>query len=453
MMVGAFLISFLMSIGRGIEDFLVSQTTMFSNDRTISVSQQIGMMDSFGFGGSTVNEFQEETPAQNTVTPPGQNQEIPSGATIPDTTSSGQNINSEAESMISASKLEQADLEKIRDVEHVEEADFQSYLSPDYVRLEEPDSKKLNVMVYSLPVSLIEDLNFTYVDRNKIDVPNTIILSDNYASTWGISAQDLIGKKVFVRVTSAVPLTGETNPGNQEFELTIAGFTEKSLLSQMGFITNSTYNQLAAYRYQKPLEEFEKNQSGLEIIVIVDKTENVDEVDKKLGNMDFQSQTMGEALGQIGSIFDILTYILSGFGVVALVVASIGIANTLMMAVYERTREIGVMKAVGATRGTISLLFTIEAGMLGFWGGVLGLLLGFGLGRLLNLLLHQGLKLGNLSIIPSILADYPKFNISLFTPDMIILVISVTTIVALVAGLYPAWRAGKLNAIEALRHD
>ncbi len=127
---------------------------------------------------------------------------------------------------------------------------------------------------------------------------------------------------------------------------------------------------------------------------------------------------------------------------IALAVASLGIINTLIMAIYERTREIGVMKAVGASKGTIRWLFTVEAGSIGFWGGVVGVVIAWIAGQVINVIAHL-----------TFLKDYKGFNISAFPLWLILAVIALSTGVALVAGLLPANRAARLDPIEALRYE
>ena len=112
------------------------------------------------------------------------------------------------------------------------------------------------------------------------------------------------------------------------------------------------------------------------------------------------------------------------------------------MSIYERTREIGVMKAVGATKGTIRLLFTMEGVALGFIGGVAGVAIGYLAGKALNII-------GSYTF----LSDYPTFEMSVFSIDMVLLVIAVTTFISLIAAIYPANRAAKLEAVDALRYE
>ena len=133
---------------------------------------------------------------------------------------------------------------------------------------------------------------------------------------------------------------------------------------------------------------------------------------------------------------------LSVFGLIALAVASLGIVNTLILAIYERTREIGVMKAVGASKGTIRLLFTVEAGSIGFWGGLIGVTVAWTTGQIINLVSHV-----------TFLRDYRDFNISAFPLWLVLAVIALSTGIALLAGLLPANRAAGLDPIEALRYE
>jgi ABC-type antimicrobial peptide transport system permease subunit len=142
-------------------------------------------------------------------------------------------------------------------------------------------------------------------------------------------------------------------------------------------------------------------------------------------------------------IFNIMGYILGGIGGISLAVAAVGVVNTMVMAILERTREIGVMRAVGARRATIRRLFTFEAALLGFFGGIFGLLVGYGLVMLANPLINKqlsenGIKAENIIGIPIWL---------LFA------VVGITTLIGMLAGLYPAARAAKLDPVDALHYE
>lgn len=131
-------------------------------------------------------------------------------------------------------------------------------------------------------------------------------------------------------------------------------------------------------------------------------------------------------------------------GGISLFVAAIGIINTMIMATYERTREIGVMRACGATKNTISRLFTFEAAVLGFIGGIFRMGISFLVGSLGKFIVQRNsFNLGSLPI--SELGNFPLW--------LVAAVIVFTTLVGMLAGLYPAHRAAKMKPVDALRYE
>jgi putative ABC transport system permease protein len=171
--------------------------------------------------------------------------------------------------------------------------------------------------------------------------------------------------------------------------------------------------------------------------------EQIDAVAEAIeGAGDYAAETPEESAGALAGGFRIIQAVLSIFGLIALAVASLGIVNTLIMAIYERTREIGVMKALGASKGTIRRLFVVEAGSIGFWGGLLGVIFAWIAGQVINLVSHL-----------TFLRDYRDFNISAFPLWLVLAVVALSTGIALLAGLLPANRAANLDPIEALRYE
>lgn len=180
------------------------------------------------------------------------------------------------------------------------------------------------------------------------------------------------------------------------------------------------------------------------LIVKADQTSNAAGVAKdirdtfKVGAADAQSE-----IKQQLAVFNILGAVLGGIGGIALAVAAVGVVNTMVMAIMERTREIGVMRAVGARRSVVSRLFTFEASLLGLLGGVIGLGVGYGLILIANPLINKQLRTNNIQ----------STNIVTLPLWLIIGVIVITTLIGLLAGLYPARRAAKLNPVDALHYE
>jgi ABC-type antimicrobial peptide transport system permease subunit len=158
----------------------------------------------------------------------------------------------------------------------------------------------------------------------------------------------------------------------------------------------------------------------------------------------FEVESLETILDMVNKSMVILQTMLSSVGGLALLVASIGIANTMVMSVYERTREIGILKAVGASPRDIRLLFMAEASLIGLLGGVIGTIFGW--------LLGIGLNEGILAYLAwkEIPITGTFFVVSGW---LVALALAFATLVGLLAGLYPAARAAKLDPLEALRYE
>src|SRR5205085_39484 len=131
------------------------------------------------------------------------------------------------------------------------------------------------------------------------------------------------------------------------------------------------------------------------------------------------------------------------FGSLALAVASLGIVNTLVMAILERRREIGIMKALGASDNDVRSLFFAEAGAMGMLGGAFGVLLGWGIGRLINAGTNAWL----------LRQQIPSEDIWSVPLWLVLGAIGFSIFVSLFSGLYPAGRAARLDPVQALRYE
>jgi ABC-type antimicrobial peptide transport system permease subunit len=168
------------------------------------------------------------------------------------------------------------------------------------------------------------------------------------------------------------------------------------------------------------------------------------EVRKKLTELGFGSFSIVDQMDQIRTLFLIIDSVLGLLGGISLLVASFGIANTMIMSILERTREIGIMKAIGAEDREIKLIFFVEAAVIGLTGGVIGVLLAWGIDAVANraayrfILKPQGASFVDFFSLP----PYLSLGAILFA-----------LVVSIMAALYPAIRAARVDPVRALRHD
>jgi len=169
----------------------------------------------------------------------------------------------------------------------------------------------------------------------------------------------------------------------------------------------------------------------------------VDALETSIKKMGFNAFSLLDASKSLRTFFTVFDSLLGIFGCLALAVATLGIVNTLVMAILERRREIGVLKALGAADSDVQQLFFLEAGVMGFFGGVFGVLFGWLLGRAVTFGTNVYLQRQNLN--PIELSSVPLW--------LVFSALIFAILVSLAAGLYPASRAAKLNPVEALRYE
>jgi len=185
------------------------------------------------------------------------------------------------------------------------------------------------------------------------------------------------------------------------------------------------------------------NKTYIALMVRVSKSKAVSQVEEEIKKQGFTTFSIVDASKGITRFFKFLDAFLAIFGSMALAVATLGIVNTLVMAILERRREIGIMKALGASDGDVKRIFFFEAGAMGLLGGALGAGMGWVIARGINIgtniwLQRQDLRPENFWYVPLWL---------------VALALGFSALVSLFAGLYPASRAARLDPVQALRHD
>lgn len=281
-------------------------------------------------------------------------------------------------------------------------------VNPEYLDLEAPRLQAGN--------------NFTQ------DKDNSTVVTAVIANAFSIDPKELVGKKI--KLTAFVP-----NPENDKQPF----MTEKEL-EVKGVIKDN----VASYIYV-PLGIFEipaKSQYTT-IKVNVSDSKHMTTVKNEITTAGYKATSIGEKVDQMNQVFRIAQIVLLILGAIALVVASIGMFNTLTISLLERTKDIGVMKALGVTDREIYLVFLSEAGIISITGGVTGIITAFILGNVLNIAISQ----------LAVRAGGEAVKIFQAPIQFIGVVLAFSAVVGIMTGLYPAKRAAKLNPLDALRYE
>jgi ABC-type antimicrobial peptide transport system permease subunit len=178
-------------------------------------------------------------------------------------------------------------------------------------------------------------------------------------------------------------------------------------------------------------------------IIKVDDLKNVESLAKTYRDMGYEVQSQAEWVEQMKNQMKIIQLVLGGIGAVSLLVAAIGIANTMMMAIYERTREIGVMKVIGCSLKNIKQMFLIESACIGLLGGVIGNILGFGISAIVNNV-TKGMMGEEMGVAA---------GISYIPPWLVLAALGIASFVGIASGFFPALRAMRLSPLAAIRNE
>lgn len=257
------------------------------------------------------------------------------------------------------------------------------------------------------------------------------------------------------------------NPKTKSWKLKVVGSINPD--TAKGWWTQSSF--ILRIQDVKMLQEEYKDLAGSDayygsdsssydqVYVKVDDMDNVESVDEAIQELGFSTYSMTQQREAMQEQVSQLMLILGCLAAFSLLVAALNIINTMTMAIYERTREIGVMKVLGCALGKIRMMFLIESGFIGFIGGVTGsvvsLVISFVLNNLTLIMAIFGGGGGNLSGIMNSIGYYGGMGsaVSVVPPWLVLLALAFATVIGLVAGILPAARATKISALEAIRHE
>ncbi|HSE60889.1 MAG TPA: FtsX-like permease family protein [Candidatus Saccharimonadales bacterium] len=325
--------------------------------------------------------------------------------------------------------LDNDDAKKIQKVEGVASATPFYMLQPEYIT--RSGEKKFQVKELQQDFGLNLDLAPGGAPLKTTDT-NKLVLSEEYLSPLNLTDQNVVGQKLTIAYKD---ILGKLT----EKEFTVSGVMRKTFVTSGSIFVDVTSAKEIA----------EKQGQATRFIAIFakfkDANDSTDEKalkDRLQASGDYTAISLKERVGTLTTVISAITAALNVVGIIALIAASFGIINTLLMSVYERTKEIGLMKALGMRRGKVFVLFAIEAALVGFWGSLIAV----GAATAASFFINS-------FAASTFLKDFEGFTLLVVNPLGALGVIALIMAIAFVAGTLPALKASRLNPIDALRTE
>jgi len=198
------------------------------------------------------------------------------------------------------------------------------------------------------------------------------------------------------------------------------------------------------------------------LMVMVEDLDDVDSVQKQIDKMGYGTNSLGDNRKAMQKQSQTLRYVLGGLGALSLLISALGITNTMIMSIYERTREIGVMKVLGCEMNNIKQLFLFESGVIGLFGGIIGIILSYIASFIVNTVginilgsggQNMGMNMGMGMRMGMGGMDQTSSKISVIPPWLALFAVAFAIFIGLVSGYSPAKRAMKLSALEAIKSE
>lgn len=401
--VGAFTLTLTTALGAGVNEYVTTQVAALSTGDVLLV-----------------------TPAASTDTTDGPNEYDPDG----------RQQSSQAGPLGSGTLLNDDDLEAVRAIDGVDRVEPVRQVAVDWIAGEADARFELEVNPTS-SIGRSDLVAGAQLDQESDGLQ--IVLPEDHVDPLGFAdADSAVGQRVTL---------GYTDAANEEqtVDAEVVGVARTSLLAA-GAGVNQALTDAVADAQAVPGQP---NAYAIAVAYLAGSADDgtvsaadVSGVKSELADADLAGQTVEDQLGVVQTIITGIIGVLSAFAVVALIAASFGIVNTLLMSVQERTREIGLMKAMGMSNGRVFGLFSLEAVVIGFLGAALGALAAIGVGSAISTAASS-----------TVLADLPGLTVLLFEPATVITVIVVIMLVAFLSGVLPARRAARQDPIDSLRYE
>ena len=349
----------------------------------------------------------------------------------PDSVTTGNGPAASAVELLSPSDIDEiAAIDGIIDVEPI------TSLQLDYVQHADgtPYVASAGALVPGQSVQLSDGVE---PDDDSEDAQVTIPIS--FVEPLGLDETDAVGQDITIALTD-----GEFT--QHTVEARIVGVAEESLagLGATSLILNESLESelLDLQTIGLPADQLDRWAQATAQFDDAMTTVQIDALKDRLAEAGFSGSTTADDLGAFTTVIDTIVLILNIFAAIALLAAGFGIVNTLLMSVQERTREIGLMKAMGMGGGRVFTLFSVEAAFIGFLGSAIGVAIAMVVGTAASSVLGSAL-----------LSDLPGLTVVAFDPATIALTVLLIMGVAFLAGTLPAARAARKNPVDALRYE
>jgi putative ABC transport system permease protein len=330
--------------------------------------------------------------------------------------------------------LSQSDIDTISKTSGLTDVNPIVAVSPDYVQY--GSGGKYQLTINTIATLTKADLA-AGAQLDNTSNATQIMLPTTYLSSLGLgSAKDAVGKTVTIGITDYL--------GRQhQVTATVVGIQNKTLLGGGAGLNQHATSMLHAVQTMgKPANLTAGFAAATAHFSTGASTQQIDAIKKSLSNQGFTAMTVADQIGSFETVINGIIGVLDAFAVIALIAAGFGIINTLLMSVQERTREIGLMKAMGMSGRKVYALFSSEAVFIGFLGSAIGAVVAIGIGSLISHVLAR-----------TVLSGLPGLQVMQFAPRSIAIIIIVVMLIAFLAGTLPARRAARQNPIDALRYE
>ncbi|MDO4730155.1 MAG: FtsX-like permease family protein [Candidatus Saccharibacteria bacterium] len=407
--IGSFVIIISTGINAGVNDFIDKQMNSVGGEGYLEIMNTNATQQAAAMFSSEVQEYSEEEEEQNTDI-----------------------------------FITEEQIEKAKKIDGVKSFDALPSAKAEYLQLVGKDKK---IKVTNINLVPRGNLNMDLVAGRKADSDSDnyeIILTQEIAEAFGYkgdSLDDILGKKIYLAVPGTIKCyTVQKHSDCQtKVEAEIVGVQAPGILAMTGSRVNvALWNKMSEINNEGVPKE---NTLAVQATADVD-PDKIDDIKKEMEDIGLTAMSLEDEIGSIKTFFDAMLTVLKIFGGIALVAASIGIINTLLMSVQERTREIGLDKALGMSNGRVFMNFATEAIFLGFWGSLFGIIVSFLIGKGVNFITHE-----------TILSSLPSFQLIIFRPLDLVGITVVIMLIALLAGVLPARKASKKDPIDSLRYE